>query len=75
MLCAYLAGALLVGLLGNALVGAWWLDPIVGLLIAAVAVKEGCEAWRGEGCCVSSPLDGAGFADGCCAEDFCAEKG
>jgi divalent metal cation (Fe/Co/Zn/Cd) transporter len=26
MLCAYLAGALLVGLLGNALVGAWWLD-------------------------------------------------
>ena len=60
MLCAYLAGALLVGLLGNALVGAWWLDPAVGLLIAGVAVKEGVEAWRGEGCCVSSPLDGAG---------------
>ena len=50
MLCAYLAGALLVGLLGNALFGAWWLDPAVGLLIAAVAVKEGREAWRGEGC-------------------------
>jgi divalent metal cation (Fe/Co/Zn/Cd) transporter len=63
MLCAYLAGALFVGLVGNALVGAWWLDPVVGLLIAAVAVKEGREAWRGEGCCVSSPLDGAGFAD------------
>jgi len=61
MLCAYLAGALLVGLLGNALVGAWWLDPAVGLLIAAVAVKEGAEAWRGEGCCVDSPLDGVGF--------------
>jgi divalent metal cation (Fe/Co/Zn/Cd) transporter len=61
MLCAYLAGALLVGLLGNALVGAWWLDPIVALLIAAVAVREGLEAWRGEGCCVGSPLDGAGF--------------
>lgn len=56
MLCAYLAGALLVGLLGNALVGAWWLDPAVGLLIAAVAVKEGREAWRGEGCCVGDPL-------------------
>lgn len=56
MLCAYLAGALLVGLLGNALIGAWWLDPIVGLLIAAVAVKEGREAWRGEGCCVSDPF-------------------
>jgi hypothetical protein len=57
MLCAYLAGALLVGLLGNALVGAWWLDPGVGLLIAAVAVREGVEAWRGQGCCVSSPLE------------------
>ena len=53
MLCAYLAGALLVGLVGNAMAGAWWLDPVVGLLIAAVAVKEGVEAWRGEGCCVA----------------------
>ena len=48
VLCAYLAGALLIGLAGNALVGAWWLDPVVGLLIAGVAVKEGAEAWRGE---------------------------
>jgi divalent metal cation (Fe/Co/Zn/Cd) transporter len=62
MLCAYLAGALLIGLLGNALAGAWWLDPAVGLLIAGVAVKEGREAWRGEGCCVSSPLDDAASA-------------
>ena len=54
MLCAYLAGALLVGLLGNAAFGAWWLDPVVGLLIAGVAVKEGREAWRGEGCCAES---------------------
>lgn len=73
MLCAYLAAALLVGLLANALAGAWWLDPVVGLLIAAVAVKEGLEAWRGEGCCVSSPLDGVEFEqarqDGCCAEE------
>jgi divalent metal cation (Fe/Co/Zn/Cd) transporter len=72
MLCAYLAGALLLGLLGNALAGAWWLDPLVGLLIAAVAVKEGREAWRGEGCCVSSPLDGAGFAADDCHDDCCA---
>ena len=70
MLCAYLAGALLVGLLGNALVGASWLDPAVGLLIAGVAVREGIEAWRGEGCCVGSPLDGVGFADDAC-EDEC----
>jgi divalent metal cation (Fe/Co/Zn/Cd) transporter len=51
LLCAYLAGALLIGLLGNALVGAWWLDPLVGLLIAFVAVREGREAWQGEACC------------------------
>ena len=71
MLCAYLAGALLVGLLGNATVGAWWLDPAVGLLIAGVAVKEGLEAWRGEGCCVSSPLEGASFADDVCNDACC----
>jgi divalent metal cation (Fe/Co/Zn/Cd) transporter len=51
LLCAYLAAALLVGLLGNALVGAWWLDPAVALLIAYVAVQEGREAWRGDACC------------------------
>ena len=51
LLCAYLAAALLVGLLGNALVGAWWLDPLVGLFIAYVAVREGQQAWRGDACC------------------------
>ena len=50
LLCAYLAAALLIGLLGNALFGAWWLDPVVGLLIAGVAVQEGREAWRGDAC-------------------------
>jgi divalent metal cation (Fe/Co/Zn/Cd) transporter len=69
MLCAYLAGALLLGLLGNAAFGAWWLDPVVGLLIAGVAVREGVDAWRGEGCCVANPLEGAGFADDC--DDEC----
>jgi divalent metal cation (Fe/Co/Zn/Cd) transporter len=70
MLCAYLAAALLIGLLGNALAGAWWLDPGVGLLIAAVAVKEGREAWRGEGCCVADPL--AGAREDHCEDDCCA---
>ena len=51
MLCAYLSAALLVGLAGNALLGLWWLDPAAALLIAGVALKEGREAWRGEGCC------------------------
>jgi hypothetical protein len=72
MLCAYLAGALLVGLLANAILGAWWLDPVVGLLIAGLAVKEGREAWRGEGCCVASPPSqdsAAACADGCARRD------
>jgi divalent metal cation (Fe/Co/Zn/Cd) transporter len=51
LLCAYLAGALLVGLLGNALFGAWWLDAVVALFIAYVAIQEGREAWRGDACC------------------------
>jgi divalent metal cation (Fe/Co/Zn/Cd) transporter len=51
LLCAYLAAALLVGLLGNALFGAWWLDPLVALFIAVVAIQEGREAWRGQACC------------------------
>jgi len=50
MLCAYLSAAVLAGLLGNALAGLWWLDPIAALFIAYVAVREGLEAWRGEGC-------------------------
>lgn len=50
-LCAYLSIALLVGLGANALFGLWWMDPAAALVIAAVAVKEGRESWRGEGCC------------------------
>jgi divalent metal cation (Fe/Co/Zn/Cd) transporter len=50
-LCAYLSVALLVGLLLNALAGWWWADPAAALVIAVVAVKEGRESWRGEGCC------------------------
>jgi divalent metal cation (Fe/Co/Zn/Cd) transporter len=50
LLCAYLAAAVLVGLLANTLFGLWWLDPVVGLLVAGLAVNEGIEAWRGEEC-------------------------
>jgi divalent metal cation (Fe/Co/Zn/Cd) transporter len=51
LLCAYLAAAVLVGLLGNALFGLWWLDPAAALVVAGVALKEGRASWRGEGCC------------------------
>ncbi len=51
LLCAYLAAAVLLGLLANTVFGAWWVDPAVGLLIAGLAIREGREAWRGEDCC------------------------
>ncbi len=55
MLCAYLSAGLLVGLVGNAAFGLWWLDPIAALAIAGVAVREGREAWRGESCGCCAP--------------------
>lgn len=51
LLCTYLSAVLLIGLVLNATLGWAWADPIAGLIIAAVAVREGLEAWRGEGCC------------------------
>ncbi len=48
LLCAYLAAGVLVGLLANTLLVWWWLDPVIGLVIAVLAVWEGTEAWRGE---------------------------
>ena len=51
LLCTYLSAALLVGLLLNALLGWSWADPLAALVIAAVAVREGRNAWRGDPCC------------------------
>jgi divalent metal cation (Fe/Co/Zn/Cd) transporter len=69
LLCTYLSAVLLGGLLLNATLGWAWADPVAGLVIAAVAVKEGREAWRGEGCCappVAGVAEDAGCADACC---------
>ena len=49
-LCAYLSAILLAGLILNATAGWWWADPLAALAIAALAVNEGREAWRGESC-------------------------
>jgi divalent metal cation (Fe/Co/Zn/Cd) transporter len=65
LLCAYLSAALLVGLAGNALLGLWWLDPAAALVIAGVALKEGVETWRGEGCCAPCTAP-ARDEDDCC---------
>jgi divalent metal cation (Fe/Co/Zn/Cd) transporter len=75
LLCTYLSAVLLVGLLLNATLGWSWADPIAGLIIAVVAVREGLEAWRGEGCC--SPIsrnsdDSAGCGCTDCQDDCCA---
>lgn len=51
LLCTYLSAVLLAGLLLNALFGWGWADPVAALVIAAVAVREGRGAWRGEHCC------------------------
>jgi divalent metal cation (Fe/Co/Zn/Cd) transporter len=53
LLCTYLSAVLLVGLVLNSLFGWSWADPIAALVIAAVALREGVQAWRGQSCCVS----------------------
>jgi len=51
-LCAAQAAAVLAGLAVTAAWPAtWWADPIIGLGIAALAVREGTKSWRGDDCC------------------------
>ncbi len=65
LLCTYLSAVLLAGLAVNSLFGWWWADPIAALVIAAVAVKEGRDAWRGDTCCALATA--LTTADTCCA--------
>jgi divalent metal cation (Fe/Co/Zn/Cd) transporter len=51
LLCTYLSAVLLAGLILNATLGWSWADPLAALAIAAIAVKEGRDAWQGKGCC------------------------
>lgn len=80
LLCTYLSAVLLLGLVLNATLGWSWADPIAGLVIAAVAVNEGREAWKGENCgcgpavpgadsCSTGPSCGCdpGCTDSCCS--------
>jgi divalent metal cation (Fe/Co/Zn/Cd) transporter len=55
-LCSYLSAILLGGLLLNATLGWWWADTLAAFGIAALAVQEGLEAWRGE---ATSDAEGA----------------
>ena len=53
LICTYLSGAVLIGLVLNSLFGWWWVDAIAGLVIAVFALREGVEAWRGDACATS----------------------
>ncbi len=69
MLCAYLAAGVLTSLVLDAAFGLWWADPAIALAIAALAINEGQETWRGEGCCATPPISGentTGCNDDCC---------
>lgn len=68
LLCSYLSGVLLAGLLLNSLFGWGWADPIAALVIAGWAIKEGREAWKGDACCANPLADPAAevsAGDGC----------
>lgn len=69
LLCTYLSAVLLVGLGLNSLFGWTWADPVAALVIAAVALKEGRDAWRGDACCAppGSAATATVCTDGCCA--------
>lgn len=54
LLCTYLSAVLLVGLVLNGTLGWWWADAGAALVIAGIAVREGINAWRGEGCCATA---------------------
>lgn len=82
LLCTYLSAVLLVGLVLDATLGWSWADPLAALVIAAVAVKEGVEAWRGDACCAptavvhAAPTDAAAPSCDCCRhEPSTAERG
>ncbi|QYJ03368.1 cation transporter [Nocardioides panacisoli] len=78
-LCAYMSFVLLAGLLLNAALGWAWADPVAGLVIAAVAAREGVKAWRGEGCACGGAVlpdavtEEAAPADACCGDGHCGD--
>lgn len=54
LLCIYLSGTVLIGLLANSLFGWMWADSVAALVVAVLAIREGIEAWQGE---VESPFE------------------
>jgi divalent metal cation (Fe/Co/Zn/Cd) transporter len=69
ILCAVQAAFALVALVGAGF-GLAWLDPVAALAIAAIALKEGRDGWRGDACC--APIPGLEPAPASCQDDCCA---
>lgn len=69
LMCAVQAATALIALIGAG-VGLSWLDPVAALAIAAIALKEGRDGWRGEDTCCA-PMPGMDAAPGC-RDDCCA---
>lgn len=76
LICTYLSAVLLAGLLLNSTLGWSWADPLAALVIAALAVKEGVAAWKGDACCAPLPRQQADTEEtpgspacACCASD------
>ncbi|MEV6350640.1 cation transporter [Actinoplanes sp. NPDC051851] len=71
LLCTYLSAVLLIGLGANSLFGWGWADPLAALVIAAVAAKEGRDAWRGDPCCApvpaTAPIPATAQSCDCCS--------
>lgn len=74
LLCTYMSAALLGGLVLNATLGWAWADPLAGLAIAGLAVREGIQAWRGEGCaCAPSTIEDGTVATSDARDMSCSE--
>ena len=70
LMCAVQAAAALIALAGAG-IGLGFLDPAAALIIAALALKEGRDGWRGEAtCCAPTPSlqpnQPAACQDDCC---------
>ena len=65
LLCTYMSAALLLGVVANSVLGWWWADSTAALFIAALAVREGINARRGDLCCSPAEVFFDHDHDGC----------
>ena len=49
--CWWMSLSLLIGLGLNAVFGWWWADPLAGIAISGLMLREAKQAWSGKDCC------------------------